>query len=50
VVRLNRRELLAAKSEITIAFDADNPGGWVFHCHHLYHFHGGMAGLVDYEA
>ncbi|HYM98507.1 MAG TPA: multicopper oxidase domain-containing protein, partial [Aestuariivirgaceae bacterium] len=41
--------LVPGKSEITIAFDADNPGRWPFHCHHLYHFHGGMAGLVDYE-
>ncbi len=24
-------------AEVTIAFDADNPGKWLFHCHHLYH-------------
>jgi FtsP/CotA-like multicopper oxidase with cupredoxin domain len=22
---------------VTIAFDADNPGRWAFHCHNLYH-------------
>jgi FtsP/CotA-like multicopper oxidase with cupredoxin domain len=42
--------LVPAKSEVTIAFDADNPGRWPFHCHHLYHFHAGMAGLVEYES
>ena len=40
--------LVPAKSEVTIAFDADNSGRWPFHCHHLYHFHAGMAGVVEY--
>ncbi|WP_363234123.1 multicopper oxidase domain-containing protein [Mesorhizobium sp.] len=22
--------------EVTVAFDAVNPGTWAFHCHHLY--------------
>jgi FtsP/CotA-like multicopper oxidase with cupredoxin domain len=22
---------------VTISVDADNPGQWAFHCHHLYH-------------
>ncbi|MGK9233765.1 multicopper oxidase family protein [Inquilinus limosus] len=34
---------------VTIAFDADNPGRWVFHCHHLYHMEGGMMTTVEYE-
>jgi FtsP/CotA-like multicopper oxidase with cupredoxin domain len=40
--------LVPAKGEVTIAFDADNSGRWPFHCHHLYHFHAGMAGVVEY--
>ena len=27
---------------IRIAFDADNPGRWAFHCHNLYHMMTGM--------
>lgn len=27
---------------VTIAFDADNPGQWAFHCHNLYHQLAGM--------
>jgi FtsP/CotA-like multicopper oxidase with cupredoxin domain len=34
---------------VTIAFDADNPGRWAFHCHHLYHMEGGMMTTVEYE-
>jgi FtsP/CotA-like multicopper oxidase with cupredoxin domain len=34
---------------VTIAFDADNPGEWAFHCHHLYHMAAGMMTSVDYE-
>ncbi len=33
----------------TIAFDADNPGTWMFHCHHLYHMETGMMSAVIYE-
>jgi FtsP/CotA-like multicopper oxidase with cupredoxin domain len=40
--------LVPAKGEVTIAFDADNPGRWPFHCHHLYHFSAGMDGVVEY--
>jgi FtsP/CotA-like multicopper oxidase with cupredoxin domain len=40
--------LVPAKGEVTIAFDADNSGRWPFHCHHLYHFHAGMDGVVEY--
>jgi FtsP/CotA-like multicopper oxidase with cupredoxin domain len=34
---------------VTIAFDADNPGRWAFHCHVLYHMDAGMFTTVDYE-
>lgn len=36
------------KRELTIAFDAANPGQWAFHCHHLYHMATGMMTTVDY--
>ncbi|MCT7374927.1 multicopper oxidase family protein [Chelativorans sp. EGI FJ00035] len=35
--------------EVTIAFDADNPGEWAFHCHHLYHMAAGMMTIVRYS-
>jgi FtsP/CotA-like multicopper oxidase with cupredoxin domain len=34
---------------VTVAFDADNPGRWAFHCHHLYHMESGMMTTVEYE-
>ena len=33
---------------VTIAFDADNPGRWAFHCHNLYHMATGMMTEVRY--
>ncbi|WP_430699312.1 multicopper oxidase family protein [Mesorhizobium humile] len=36
--------------EVTVAFDAVNPGTWAFHCHHLYHMATGMMTVVDYIA
>jgi FtsP/CotA-like multicopper oxidase with cupredoxin domain len=36
--------------EVTIAFDAVNPGQWAFHCHHLYHMATGMMTTLAYEA
>jgi FtsP/CotA-like multicopper oxidase with cupredoxin domain len=35
---------------VTIAFDADNPGTWPFHCHHLYHMASGMMVHLPYAA
>jgi len=35
---------------VTIAFDADNPGQWVFHCHNLYHMASGMMTTLRYDA
>lgn len=40
--------LVPPKAAVTIAFDADNPGNWAFHCHHLYHMNAGMMGAVAY--
>jgi FtsP/CotA-like multicopper oxidase with cupredoxin domain len=34
--------------EVTLAFDADNPGRWPFHCHNLFHMAAGMMTTVDY--
>ncbi|MGC1407957.1 MAG: multicopper oxidase family protein [Acetobacteraceae bacterium] len=33
---------------VTVAFDADNPGRWAFHCHNLWHLAAGMMSVVDY--
>ncbi len=58
VVGLNGRALAGAvrdtvhvppMSEVTVAFDADNPGAWAFHCHHLYHMATGMMAMLAYE-
>jgi FtsP/CotA-like multicopper oxidase with cupredoxin domain len=32
-----------------VAFEADNPGDWMFHCHELHHAAGGMAQVVKYQ-
>ncbi len=34
---------------VTFAFDADNPGVFAFHCHHLYHMAAGMMGFFAYD-
>ena len=34
---------------VRIAFDADNPGRWLFHCHNLYHMATGMMTEVAYD-
>jgi FtsP/CotA-like multicopper oxidase with cupredoxin domain len=34
---------------VRIAFDADNPGRWVVHCHNLYHMATGMMTEFRYE-
>ncbi len=38
-----------AKSSVKIAFDADNPGRWVMHCHNLLHMESGMITEVVYD-
>ncbi len=34
---------------VTIAIDAENPGRWAFHCHHLYHMASGMMATFAYD-
>jgi FtsP/CotA-like multicopper oxidase with cupredoxin domain len=40
--------LVPAGETVTIRFDADNPGTWALHCHHLYHMNAGMMGAIAY--
>lgn len=35
---------------VTIALNAENPGEWAFHCHHLYHMATGMMTSLKYES
>jgi FtsP/CotA-like multicopper oxidase with cupredoxin domain len=42
--------LVPPMGRVTIAFDADNPGRWLFHCHNLYHMAVGMMTEVVYDA
>src|SRR3546814_16344776 len=37
---------LPPQRELTIAFDADNPRTWAFHCHHRYHMATGIIQIV----
>jgi FtsP/CotA-like multicopper oxidase with cupredoxin domain len=41
--------LVPAMGTIRVAFDADNPGRWPFHCHNLYHMVTGMMTEVVYD-
>jgi len=41
--------LVPANGSVGIAFDADNPGRWLFHCHNLYHLAVGMMTEVRYN-
>lgn len=38
-----------ANGTVTVAFDADNPGRWLFHCHNLYHMATGMMSALVYD-
>ncbi|QDI74420.1 MULTISPECIES: multicopper oxidase family protein [Leisingera] len=38
--------LMAPREQVEIAFVADNPGDWMFHCHILEHQAGGMMGVI----
>jgi len=38
--------LMAPRERVDIAFVADNPGDWMFHCHILEHQVGGMMGVI----
>ena len=41
--------LIMPLGRIRIAFDADNPGRWPFHCHNLYHQATGMMTVFRYQ-
>jgi FtsP/CotA-like multicopper oxidase with cupredoxin domain len=58
VVAINGKSLKGAMRDtvlvppmkmVTVAFDANNPGRWPLHCHHLYHMVTGMMAYVSYE-
>ena len=38
--------LMAPREKVDIAFVADNPGDWMFHCHILEHMEGGMMAVI----
>ena len=40
--------LVPPMGRVSIAFDANNPGRWAFHCHNLYHMSTGMLTEVRY--
>jgi FtsP/CotA-like multicopper oxidase with cupredoxin domain len=40
--------LLPPNGRVVVAFDANNPGWWVFHCHLLYHMEAGMFATFRY--
>lgn len=40
--------IVTPKDTVTIAFDANNPGWWFYHCHNLYHLAAGMATSLKY--
>jgi FtsP/CotA-like multicopper oxidase with cupredoxin domain len=42
--------MVPPKGSVTIAFDADNPGRWAFHCHNLYHMAVGMFTSLEYPS
>jgi FtsP/CotA-like multicopper oxidase with cupredoxin domain len=35
-------------AKVTLAFDANNAGRWLMHCHNLYHMKSGMITEVRY--
>ncbi|MBB3462239.1 multicopper oxidase family protein [Rhizobium sp. BK377] len=41
--------LVPPMANVVLAFDADNPGRWPLHCHHLYHMASGMMAYVTYD-
>ena len=42
--------LVPPSETVTVTFDADNPGTWAFHCHHVYHMTSGMMGKIAYSS
>ena len=58
VTEINDRKLAGAirdsvlvppKATVKVAFDADNPGIWAFHCHNLFHMAAAMLMSVVYR-
>jgi FtsP/CotA-like multicopper oxidase with cupredoxin domain len=41
--------LVPPNRRVVVAFDANNPGHWVFHCHLLYHMEAGMFATFLYS-
>jgi FtsP/CotA-like multicopper oxidase with cupredoxin domain len=41
--------LVTPMGRVRVAFDADNPGRWAFHCHNLYHMITGMLTEFRYQ-
>jgi FtsP/CotA-like multicopper oxidase with cupredoxin domain len=41
--------LMPPRATVKVAFDADNPGLWAFHCHNLYHMAAGMFSTLVYR-
>ena len=41
--------LVTPMGRVRVAFDADNPGRWPFHCHNLYHMVTGMLTEFRYQ-
>lgn len=41
--------LMPPQATVKVAFDADNPGMWAFHCHNLYHMEAGMFATMIYR-
>jgi FtsP/CotA-like multicopper oxidase with cupredoxin domain len=41
--------LVLPDTSVTLQFDANNPGNWAFHCHHLYHMNSGMMAAMAYQ-
>jgi FtsP/CotA-like multicopper oxidase with cupredoxin domain len=40
--------LVPPETRVVVAFDANNPGWWAFHCHLLYHLDAGMFTTLRY--
>lgn len=40
--------IVGPKSQVTVEFDADNPGRWMLHCHNIYHAEAGMMTTLNY--
>lgn len=40
--------MVSPMAQVTVAFDADNAGRWLMHCHNLYHMEAGMMTELAY--